>query len=214
VRTRNLKIIFFISGHAVPPINNSIVARINRGFHHGVRNITAKRIDEIACAAPRIAIGKNTAAVLLEDAQPDSVRRLENRLAGYGPAERRRQRDHRRDIFWPLMRHRSRNHTTQAVAYEMNLPPGLRSRPRDRLVQMSLDEKIGTIGIDSDAREVRLVTDSPKPAVEFHQIEIRPKKPGDDHDARGVTGRDSQAVIDGGSVQQENLSREQGFRPR
>ena len=90
----------------------------------------------------------------------------------------------------------------------MNPPPGLRPRARDRLVQMSLDEKIGTIGIDSDAREERLVTNSPKPAMEFHQIEIGSKKARDDHDAGGITVRDPQSVIHGSGVQQENFSRE------
>ena len=214
MRTRNFKIIFFISGHAVPPVDNSVVARVNRGFHHRVWNIAAEGIDEIARAAPGIAIGQHSAPVFLEDAQPDSVRRLEDGLAGYGPAERRRQRDHRRDIFWPLMRHRAGNHAAQAVANEMNLSPGLRPRPSDRLVQMSLDEQVGTIGIDSDAREIWLVTNSSEPPMEFHQIEISPKKPRDDHDAGGVAVRDAQSVIDGSGVQQENLSREQGFRPR
>lgn len=89
---------------------------------------------------------------------------------------------------------------------EVNSSSGLGSRPRDRFVQVSLDKKIRTIGIDADAREIRLIANPPEPAVEFHQIKVGAEKPGNNNDAGGVTVRYPQSVVDGSGMQQENLS--------
>jgi hypothetical protein len=72
---------------------------------------------------------------------------------------------------------------------------------------MSLDEKIRTIGINSDARKIRLVANPSKPAVKFHQIEISPEKTRNNNDAGGVTAGNAQSVIDGRGMEEENFRR-------
>src|SRR2546427_1449077 len=119
MRAWNFKIRFFLSGHAIAPIDDAVLARVNRGLHHRVRTIPVEGIDEIAGAAPRVAIGKHAAAMLLQDSQANRLSRLKHSFVGHSAAKWRRQGYHRGDIPWPLMRDRARNHSSEAMTDQM-----------------------------------------------------------------------------------------------
>ena len=62
--------------------------------------------------------------------------------------------------------------------------PRLVERFADGFIQTALDEQIGAIGVDTDSREVRPITDAGQPAAEFIQIKIGAQKAGNDNHAR------------------------------
>ena len=64
VRARNFKIGLRIPGHAIPPIYDAVVARVNCGLEHGVRNIALQQINKIAGATPSVAGWQYATAML------------------------------------------------------------------------------------------------------------------------------------------------------
>jgi pyruvate/2-oxoacid:ferredoxin oxidoreductase beta subunit len=55
---RSLKVGFGIPGSAIAPVDDAVIARVNRGLNHGVRNVAPQRINKIACAAFRVQMRK------------------------------------------------------------------------------------------------------------------------------------------------------------
>ncbi len=72
VSAGNLDVFFRVHGHAIAPIDDAILARINRGLEHRVGNLAVKRTQKITGAASGIAIGQNALSVLLENAKTNS----------------------------------------------------------------------------------------------------------------------------------------------
>ncbi len=151
VRTRHLKINGLIASHTVAPIDDAIMASVDRGFHNRTRNLLAQRIDEVAGAAPGIAGRQNTFAVLGEDTQAHGFSSMEDGLVRHRAPEGRGQGGNRRDIAWPLSGDGARYDSAKTVADQMDLAPGFRSRSRDRVVKMALDEQIWTVCIETDS---------------------------------------------------------------
>ena len=79
----DFKIGLRIPGHAIPPIHDAVVASVNRGLEHGVRNIALQRINKIAGATPGVAGRQYATAVLLQDTQADGFGRVENGPTSY-----------------------------------------------------------------------------------------------------------------------------------
>src|SRR5579864_1795293 len=78
---------------------------------------------------------------------------------------------------------------------------------------MPLDKKIRAVSIEPDAGKVRTVTDSAQPAVEFHQVEIRPEESRNDDHGRAIARRYAHSVVHRRGMQKENLGRKQRFGP-
>ena len=119
--------------------------------------------------------------MLLEDAKTDGFCDVQNRWVRHSASNRGSQHDYRRDVFGPLARHGTSNHSSQAVSDEMNSATGLSPGLFDGAVETSLDQKIRTLGIDTDTGEVGPISDAVKPSMEFGEIQVRPQKSGDDY---------------------------------
>ena len=153
-------------------------------------------------------------AMLLQNTQADGFSGVENGSTGHGASNWRRQRNNRSNVPGPLARHRARNHSSQTMTDQVNFSPCLRPGFFYGLIQMALDEDVRAISVDPDARKIWPVSDAPQPTVELHQIKVGAKKTWNDDDPRVIPMRHAKAVVNGSCVQQENLSREERFRPR
>jgi hypothetical protein len=98
VRARDFKIGPRIHSHAMLPIHDAILARVNRGLKHGVWNIALQRINKITGAAPGVALRQHSAAMLLQDTQADGFGGIENRPTGHGASNRGGQGNDRGNI--------------------------------------------------------------------------------------------------------------------
>ena len=128
MRAGNLEVGFGIPCSAIAPVDDAVIARVNRGLNHGVRNVAPQRIHKIAGAATGVAVGQHPSAVLLQDALANGFGSMENSLTGGGTANGRGKRDDRSHIPRPLARNRARDHATEAVTDQVNFPPGLGQR--------------------------------------------------------------------------------------
>ncbi len=97
---------------------------------------------------------------------------------------------------------------------QVNFSSRLRPRCFYGLVQMTLDQEVGAVGVDPNAGKIGPVTNAPQPTMEFHQIKVGAEKTWNDDDPRVIPTRHAKAVVNGSCVQQENLGREERFRPR
>ena len=86
---------------------------------------------------------------------------------------------------------RSRNDAAETVADQMNAAAGLFSSAIDRFIQSTLDQNVGTLGVESDAGEVWCVTDTAKPGEHLEQINVGAEEAWDHNDAGIVTARHS-----------------------
>jgi hypothetical protein len=127
-RIGNNEVGFGIPGSAIAPVDDAVIAPVNRGLNHGVRNVALQRINKIACAAPGVAVGQHASAVLLQDALANGFGSVENSSTGGGAANGRGKRDDRSDSPRSLARNRARDHATEAVTDQVNFPPGLGQR--------------------------------------------------------------------------------------
>src|SRR5579884_351605 len=146
--------------------------------------------------------------MFLENAFAHRFGSAQNGAVRYCPTKRRSQRDHRGHIAGTLSRRRARNHSTQAVANEMNLAPGFPDGTIDGFGKAALDEEIRAVSVDADSRKIRFVTDARQPGVKLHQIDIGPQEPWDNHNSRAISLGNSKSVKDRRGVQQEKLGGE------
>lgn len=123
---------------------------------------------------------QDTIAVLLQNAQADRFSGMNDGTIGDGSANRRSERDHRSDVFGTRSGNGPRNHSTQAVADQVDLAPSFFEREFDSLVHVPLDKQIRAIGIDADAGKICAVSDAAQPLVEFCEVKIGAEKTGDD----------------------------------
>lgn len=202
-----------VHGSAVTPIHDSIVARVDGSFEHRVGHSATQRIDEVAGAASGIAVGKNAAAMFLKNPETNRFCRVKDRSIGESASDGSGKRDHGRDVSRPLTSHRTRDHASEAVADEVDLAARLGNRFFDRLVQAALDQQVGTLCIDADSRKIRAVPDAFEPCVQLCQVKIGTEKPGDNNYSRAVPARDTQAVVNGSRVKQQDFSPEQCLCP-
>src|ERR1700758_3729675 len=141
VSSGNFKVDFRILCHAIAPVNNAVMARINRGLEHGVRNVAPEAVHKTASAAPRIAAGQHSPTMLLEDSLANSFGGVQNRTVRYRAPKGRSEGDDRSDLFRPLACDGSCDHAAKAVTYQMNFSPGLGQSPLNSVVQMTLDQE-------------------------------------------------------------------------
>jgi hypothetical protein len=116
--------------------------------------------------------------MLLQDAQANGVRGMDNGAIRHRATNRRNQRDDGSDVFGPLPCNRARDHASQAVADQVNFAAGLVQRSFYRRAYVALDQEVGAVGVDADAGKIRAVADAFQPAVEFRQIKIGAEKTG------------------------------------
>jgi len=202
VSARNFHVLFGVGGHAIPPVDDAILTRVNRGLEHRLRDFATKGTEKIARTASGVAVGEDSAAVLLKDPEADRFGSVENGSIRNGAANGRRQGDHGSHVPRPLARDGTGNHSSQAMTDEMNPASGFQQRSFDGLIQAALDEKIRTFCIDADAGKIRAVSDPLKPGMKFRKVNIGAKKSGNDDDARIIAAGNAQAIVDGGSMEQ------------
>ena len=123
------------------------------------------------------------------------------------------QTDHGSYISGPLTGQRASNDSAQAVTDQMDFSSGLIESFVESLIESSLDQQIGTFGIDSDPGKVRAISDTLKPGVQLCEVNIRAKKAGDEDHRRPIAAWNAQSVINGGRVQDQYLGAEQRFSP-
>ena len=58
VRSGNLDVHIGFACHAIPPVNNPVISRVDRGFHNGRGYVTAQMSQKIAGAPMRVALGQ------------------------------------------------------------------------------------------------------------------------------------------------------------
>ncbi len=213
VSARDFHIFFWISGHAIAPIDNAILARINRGLEHGVRDLAAERSQKTARAASGITTGKHIATMFLKDLETDGIRSVEHCSIGHCASKGRAERDYRSYLFRTLPCDRTGDHSPEAVPNQMNFASGLGQGFFDRLIEAALDQQVRTFRVNANTRKIRMITNTPEPRVKLGQVKIGTEKTGNNHDGRSVPARHAQAVIHGRGMQQENLGSEKSFRP-
>lgn len=201
VSSGNFKVDFRILRHAIAPVDNAVMARVNRGLEHRVRNVTPKAVNKAAGAATCIAIGQNSRTVLVEDSLANSFGGVQDRAIRHGAAKRRSESDDRSDLFRPLACDGSCDHAAEAVTDQMNLSPGLGQSTLNSFVQMTLDQEVGAIRIDADSGKVRAIPDAAQPGVEFRQVKISAEKARNNDYARIIAMRHSKAIVDRGRMQ-------------
>src|SRR5450755_803465 len=165
--SRNFEINLGIHGHALAPVHNAVVARINSGFNHGRRNFPPQRVDKVAGAMPGIAIGQDALAMLLQDLLAYRIGGMNDRAAGSGAAKGRRQGDDGSDIAWSLAGQRTRNHSSQTVTDQVNFAPRLGYSRFHGFIQTALNQEIRTFGIDADTGKIGPVSNALQPGVDF-----------------------------------------------
>ena len=90
---------------------------------------------------------------------------------------------------------------------------GIEERFVDVVPQPLLDQKIGTLRVQSDPREVRPVADAAQPRVHLRKVSVGPQKSRNQHHRRAVAARDAESVIHRRRVQQQKVSGKQRFLP-
>jgi len=199
---------------AIAPIDDSVLARVDGSFEHCPGNLAAERVEKIAGTAAGVAIRQHSAAMLLQDFEAHGLSGMEDRSIRYRSANRRRECDHRRHILGTLPCRGARYYASEAVADQVNLASSFCQSFVDRLAEAALDQQVRTLRIDTDARKIRAVSDTPQPCVEFRQVEVGAEKTGDYDDRRTVAARDAKPVVDRGRVQKKNFSTEKSFCPK
>jgi len=106
VRTGDFEIHIRITGHAISPVNNPVIACVNRSLQYGWRNFASQMAEEIARAMGRVTRRQHLGAVLLQNLfSNDLSRPKHNRMKGMldASAECCRQGDDGSDIFGSLV---------------------------------------------------------------------------------------------------------------
>src|SRR5271166_1255581 len=173
----------------VAPVHDAIVARIDGGFNHRSRNFVAERIEEIAGALSRITVGQDAAAVLVQDAKAYRLGRPENGPICYRAPDGGGQSGQGCHILRPLTRQRTSDHSSEAVADQMDFASGFRQGFVESLVESSLDQEVWTFCINSDSRKVGPVSDTPEPGVQFCKVNIGAKEAGNEDHGRSIATR-------------------------
>src|SRR6516225_9258595 len=170
--TRHLEVILRLSGGAVVPINYAIVARIDSGLEDGLGHPAAQGIQEVTGASAGVTGGKHPRAMLFEDVLANHFRRSMDGFVYDGAAKGRGERDHRCDVIGPLTGNRARDDPAEAVADDVDLPPGIHQGLFDIAVETPLDQEVGTLGIDADTGKVRTIADLLQPRSHLREINI------------------------------------------
>src|SRR5512133_3578702 len=111
----------------------------------------------------------------------------------HGTLNRRCQGDHGSYISGTLSGCGASNDSAEAVSDEMHLATGIAARLVDGLIETTLNQEVGALGIQSYAGKIRTVADAAKPGMELRQIKISSQKAWNDDDRRTVAVWDSQA---------------------
>src|ERR1700757_1200694 len=96
------------------------------------------------------------------------------------PPKRRTQSDDRSDIRRPLRRDCAGDNSSQTMADQMDLPPGLSQGLLNRVLQLASDEEVGPFGIEPYAGKERVVPDSSQPLMQRGQVSIGTQKSGEE----------------------------------
>ena len=161
----NLEVNVRISGEAVVPIDDSVVASVDGGLHHRVGHIASQRIEKVAGAAAGVASGKYVLTMFFEDVPADGLRRMQHGSMCDSAAERCGQADHRGYFFWSLSGNCPRQNATETVADEMKLTAGIVQGSLDARIEPLLNQDIWTLGVDPYARKVGPVSDPSEPRM-------------------------------------------------
>src|ERR1700756_2095574 len=111
----NFHVHFRVHGHAVAPVHETVMARIDRGLDHLFGNLASQGVQEIASTSSRIAVGQYSAAMLLENPEANCLGSGKNRWIRNRAAYRRGERGHRSHVFRALARDRTGDHSSKAV---------------------------------------------------------------------------------------------------
>ena len=102
VRARNPEVCLGRPVLPIAPVHNPVRLRVDRSFCHRGGHRAAERLQEIASAVPRVAIGKHSRAVFRQDAASNHLGRAQNAGMGHGTAKGRSQRDYGSHVGGPL----------------------------------------------------------------------------------------------------------------
>ena len=115
---------------------------------------------------------------------------------GDGAAERRGQRNHRRDVVRPLVGDRAGNDAAQAVPDQVDLALGFHKRLFDVLIQAALDQDVRAVCIEADAGKVRAIADALQPGTQLCQISVGAQESGNDDHTGAIAMWYAEAVVD------------------
>lgn len=178
----NIEVVVRVPGHAVPPIDNTIIARVDRSFQHCVGYFATQRIEKIAGAATRVAGGQHALPVLGQNLFANVFSGAQNSAMRDRATKRRGESNYRRDVIGSLVGYRAHNDAAQAVADQVDLALRLHQSLLDVLVQAPLDQDIGAVSIQPDAGKVRAISNAFQPGAQLRQIVVGPQEArNDDH---------------------------------
>lgn len=80
---------FGVARHTVAPVDDAVMARINRSLEHGGGDFASQGINKVASAASGVAVGQDILTVLLHDAQADGFSSMNDGVVGKSSANRR-----------------------------------------------------------------------------------------------------------------------------
>ena len=164
MRARNWEIGFWVICLAIPPVNHSVIARVNRSFDHRRRHTALQGIHKIAGAVPGVAIGKHRTAVLFQDAVANHFGCAQDAGMRHGTAERCAQRDDGSNVLWPLPRDRTGDNASQTVADQMDLAAGFGERLLNGFIQAAFNQEVRTLCVETDAGKEGLVSYPSQPS--------------------------------------------------
>ena len=101
--------------------------------------------------------------MLLQDVLSHRFGGAQNRAVHHCAAKRRSQGDDGSDIVRALAGHGTRDDSSKAVANQVDLLSGVEERFFDVLVESPLDQQVGALGVQADAREIRPIADPAQP---------------------------------------------------
>jgi hypothetical protein len=136
----------------------------------------AQRIEEIAGAVPGVAGRKDAAAMFCMDTAANHFSSMQNATVGHRTTKWRTQSDNRSDIGWTLRGHGARNDASQAMADQMDLASGLGQGLLDGGVELSLDQEVGALRVETYAGKKGFVSNSGEPLMQGCQISIWAEK--------------------------------------
>src|SRR3954466_2538856 len=96
----------------------------------------------------------------------------------------------------------------------MHLATGFAARLVDGLIETTLNQEVGALGIQSYAGKIGTVADAAKPGMELRQIKIGSQKAWNNDNRRTVAVWDSQAVIDGSCVEDQDFGSDESLSPK
>src|SRR5665811_954621 len=109
-----------VSGQAITPVHDAIVARVDGSLQHRFRNAAAKGIKKVTGTTTGVAGRHHGFAAFLQNPFAHRVRSLQHGAMHDGTAEWRSQGDYRCHIVGPLASGGTRDDASQAVTEEMD----------------------------------------------------------------------------------------------